>query len=460
MESTRFAIVGAGPTGIGAALRLIELGERDFQLIDAADAPGGLASSCIDPQGFTWDLGGHVQFSHYPKFDQYMDLAFPADGWLWHERESWIWLKDRYIPYPFQNNLHRLSGPDRWRAVQGLIAAHASSQNIVPANFREWIVATFGEGIAELFLYPYNFKVWAHPLEQMSYRWIGERVAIPSLDDVLRSICLEQDQLSWGPNRRFRFPQRGGTGAIWRSLGARIPETNLRMSTRVASISAADRKIVFANGRGLRYDKLINTAPLNWLTQALGDSHLSRKASGLKSSTVHVIGIGMRGQPPEAIRNMCWMYFPGAETSFCRVTVFSNYSPHNVPEPGAMWSLMAEVSESEYARRDRAGLVEKVVGEMAAIGLIPDVNAILSRWHTALTPGYPTPSLDRDEILEHVLPSLETKNIYSRGRFGAWKYEVSNQDHSFMQGVEAIDHVLLGRFEPTLRQPDVVNRAA
>jgi len=29
-----------------------------------------------------------------------------------------------------------------------------------------------------------------------------------------------------------------------------------------------------------------------------------------------------------------------------------------------------------------------------------------------------------------------------------------------MQGVEAIDHLLLGRFEPTLRQPDVVNRAA
>jgi len=154
------------------------------------------------------------------------------------------------------------------------------------------------------------------------------------------------------------------------------------------------------------------------------------------------------------------MYFPGADSSFYRVTVFSNYSPNNVPEPGSMWSLMAEVSESEHAVRDRAGLVDRVVREMAAIGLIPDTNAIISRFHQVLTPGYPTPSLERDEILDDVLPVLEAKQIFSRGRFGAWKYEVSNQDHSFMQGVEVVDRLLLGRVEPTLQQPEVVNRAA
>ena len=458
MEHTQFAILGAGPTGIGAALRLLELGSKNFVLIDGSGIPGGLASSHIDPQGFTWDLGGHVQFSHYQKFDEYMDLALRPEEWLWHERESWIWLKDRFIPYPFQNNLHRLEPHDRWRAVEGLIRARSDALRGAPADFREWILASFGQGIADLFLIPYNTKVWAHPLEKMDYRWVGERVQVPSLADALKPVCLERDEVSWGPNRRFRFPLHGGTGAIWRSLLRRIPEANRRIPARVETIDGSRRTLALEGGGKIRYEALISAAPLDWLSRAVGDAGLTALTAQLKSSTVHVVGIGLRGAPPESIRKMCWMYFPGEETSFYRVTVFSNYSPNNTPAPGSTWSLMAEVSETVHAPRTRARLVDQVVAEMISLGLIPNAEKILSRWHRVLTPGYPTPSLERDAILGEALPALEAQNIFSRGRFGAWKYEVSNQDHSFMQGVEAIDRLLLGRFEPTLHQPGLVNQ--
>jgi len=61
----RILIVGAGPTGLGAAYRLHELGYSDFEVLEADAGPGGLASSETSPNGFVYDIGGHVLFSHF-----------------------------------------------------------------------------------------------------------------------------------------------------------------------------------------------------------------------------------------------------------------------------------------------------------------------------------------------------------------------------------------------------------
>jgi hypothetical protein len=51
---------------------------------------------------------------------------------------------------------------------------------------------------------------------------------------------------------------------------------------------------------------------------------------------------------------------------------------------------------------------------------------------------------------EHNPVDNDTILVYSRGRFGAWKYEVGNMDHSFMQGVEVVDRLLNETEEYTL----------
>ena len=89
--------------------------------------------------------------------------------------------------------------------------------------------------------------------------------------------------------------------------------------------------------------------------------------------------------------------------------------------------------------------------------LLNEEDEIVSWFHHRLEHGYPTPSLKRDNALEYILPKLKSKNIWSRGRFGAWKYEVANQDHSVMQGVEAINNMLYGTAEMTLNHPNIVN---
>jgi hypothetical protein len=138
------------------------------------------------------------------------------------------------------------------------------------------------------------------------------------------------------------------------------------------------------------------------------------------------------------------MYFPEPDCPFYRVTVFSNYSPANVPDPAHNWSLLAEVSESPYKPVEKAGLVASVIQGMKNAQLISGESKIVSIWTFTAERGYPIPAIDRDEHLLPALAELEGESVFSRGRFGAWKYEVGNQDHSFMQGVEVADRLLHG----------------
>jgi hypothetical protein len=118
---------------------------------------------------------------------------------------------------------------------------------------------------------------------------------------------------------------------------------------------------------------------------------------------------------------------------------------------------MAEVSESSSKPVDSGRVVEETIRGLLATKLIRDRAEVHHTWHRRLERGYPTPSLERDSVLDVLLPALEERNVFSRGRFGAWKYEVSNQDHSFAQGVEVVDRWLDGAEEETLSRPEVVN---
>ncbi len=452
----RVVIIGAGPTGLGAAYRLRELGHANFHVYDRAGHVGGLASSFADARGFTWDVGGHVQFSHYRYFDDLMDRAL-GSAWLDHERESWVWIEDRFVPYPFQNNIRHLRPETRWKCLQGLVRLHKEPPVGKPRNFRQWIDATFGVGLAEVFMVPYNFKVWAHPAEEMDYNWIGERVSVADLERVLDNVLHEKDDLAWGPNNTFRFPLRGGTGAIWERVADLIGRKWLTLNKSVAGIDPTAKTVHFADGTRDEYDVLITTMPIDRLVELAGFNWLRPMAGGLKSSTSHIIGIGLSGRPPEALAKKCWMYFPESNCPFYRVTVFSNYSPHNVPDSTRQWSLMAEVSESPHKPVIAKRLIEETVAGMHATRLINHSHEVLSTWSYRAPYGYPIPTVGRDELLKTLHSELEQHQIFSRGRFGGWKYEVSNQDHSLMQGVELVDKLALGVPEVTYWFPNTAN---
>jgi len=454
LANRHIVIIGAGPTGLGAGWRLCELGVRNVTILERAAHPGGLASSFCDDAGFTWDVGGHVQFSHYDYFDQVMDRVM-GDDWFRHDRESWIWIRDRFVPYPLQNNLHFLPEAEKRACLVGLLRRR-ETPGPPPANFAEWIRATFGDGLADTFLLPYNLKVWAYPASELGYRWVGERVAEVDLERILLNLIGNRADVSWGPNTQFRFPTRGGTGEIWRRLAATLPAGTVRYGAEVSRVGLDPRTLELADGSREDFDLLVSTMPLDELGRAMG-APFDAAAAGLRYSTVHVVGLGLWGSPPPALARKCWIYFPEDNCPYYRLTVFSNYSPHNVPDAERYWSVMAEVSESPRKPVDRDGLTDAVIAGLLATRVIASRADIASCWQFTAPHGYPTPFLERDALVDPLLDTLKRHGVFSRGRFGAWKYEVSNQDHAFMQGVELVNYLAFGSEETTLREPERVN---
>jgi protoporphyrinogen oxidase len=58
---------------------------------------------------------------------------------------------------------------DQVRCVDGMVdaALEYRGSNFKPKNFDEWIVSMMGTGIADIFMRPYNLKVWTIPTTQV-----------------------------------------------------------------------------------------------------------------------------------------------------------------------------------------------------------------------------------------------------------------------------------------------------
>jgi protoporphyrinogen oxidase len=447
----KILIAGAGPAGLGAAWRLTERGHTEWSLLEASGIPGGLSASVLDSCGFTWDLGGHVLFSRIPYFNQLMD-DLPGSDWTWHQRVSRVWMRDRFIPYPLQNNIWRLPPAEVQKCVLGIkeLQSQRSRHKANPSNFEEWILSHYGRGLADVFMIPYNEKVWAYPPAKLEVGWMRDRVSPIDFDLVLRNIELQHDETEWGANARFRYPTRGGMGSVWKELYSRLPPGKVCFHSKVFGIDPRKKELRSIEGARHEYDYLISTMPLDTLVKMVPSECLpDQPIDPLVYSSTHIIGLGFEGRVPLELEKTSWIYFPETDPPFYRVTVLSNYSSFNVPDPTRYWSLLCEVSESPCRPVSSRVVANEVVRAIQKLPFLQGASPLASVWHSRLERGYPVPFLGRDPVLTELDAVLKACGIFSRGRFGGWKYEASNQDHSFMQGVEAVDHILDGKEEFT-----------
>lgn len=445
----KIVILGAGPCGLAAAYQLSKVKINEFEIFEKNSYPGGLCASFHDDKGFTWDTGGHVTFSDDLQVNEFLNDVMNNE-WVCHKRDSFVHHKQKLIPFPFQNNLRHLEPQILLECVQGLL--QAKKQNKTPDNFKEWIVNTYGQGIANHFMYPYNEKIWTYPLEEMDFSWTDEYVSQISINKTLENIILKKDDLTWGKNSRFKYPLKGGTGAIYSNASRHFKE-KLHLNKQAVEIDSVKRVVHFQDGSTVNYDYLINTTPLNKLVKMLSDDFkdLVNASFELKYNSVLIVGIGIN-KVKESINKGSWFYFPDPEFPFYRVTLLSKYSSYNVPDIKTESSFLTEIAYSPETQIDKNILIQKTIEKLKQISFISEKDTIETIFTKNVKMAYPVPTLNRNKSLRYILPRLEQLNIFSRGWFGSWIYEASNMEKSIKQGFETVEKILHFKPEVTLQK--------
>lgn len=434
----KYLIIGAGPAGLGAGWYLSRQGIGDWLILEKENYAGGLSASFKDEKDFYWDLGGHVFFGSNKEFIEIIK-SFLGRNLVKHRRRAGIYFGNKFIPYPFQDNIVCLPTTLYKKCLmeqanQGSTLKGLMEQANLEINFRQWLYKTFGKTMSEIFFIPQNEKSWAYPLEKMSFDWIEKRIKLVSKGS--------EPVRAWGGNACFYYPKNGGIGTVWQKI-AQSYGNKIEYKNEVIAIDIGKKKVYLKTGEIIDYEYLISTMPLDLLLRSLVLKEKCKKESDnkkqaaawpllslskkkLKHNKGLVIGLGIKGK---LCNDFHWLYYPQKEFPFFRLVFPSNFSF----VPKECCSIIAEVSleqERRLGKKDKEKIIQKIIDSVKKLSLFR--GEIVSVFDKEVDYFYPIPTLKRDDVLKKINGFLNKKQIYSIGRFGGWKYEEGNMDDAFL----------------------------
>lgn len=426
-------IIGAGPTGLSAAFHL----GRGSVLLEREDRVGGFCRS-IEDGGFTFDQAGHIMFSKEPYVHELYDLLL-GDNVHWQDREAWVYTNGVHTRYPFQGALYGLPADIIRDCLLGAFDAREGSlreNGGEPGNFEEFIHRVWGAGIARHFALPYNRKLWTVPLDEMETSWLGGRVPMPDMGEMIRG-ALEASPPPMGPNARFGYPLKGGFQALMDGFLPHL-EGEVRTNCGVESVDPDRRVLTLEGGETLPYEQLVSTMRLPALVEMMGDAapaRVRRAAARLRSVAVRCVNLGV-GRPD--ITDKHWTYYAGS-TVFHRIFFQGNASPHCSPPGG--FGLTCEISYSDTKPLPVEGeaLVRMCIEDCVRVGVLREDDPILVAHQVDMPCAYILYDHRRKESVRLIREWLAGKGIHLAGRYSEWEYY--NSDHAFLAGRRAAEAV-------------------
>lgn len=413
----KIGLLGGGLTGLTLGY-LVKEKNIDFEILEKSSECGGLCKT-IQENGFTFDTsGGHIIFSKDKEILNFM-LNLLGENKVKCRRNTKILYKNYFVKYPFENGLNNLPVEENFECLNEFIKT-LNQQFDKPKNFSEWIYQTFGKGIAEKYMVPYNEKIWNFKTENMALFWIEGRVPKPPSEDIIKS-SLGIETEGYTHQLYFYYPKQGGIQYLIKSLEEKI-ENNITKNFKIKSIKNENNKWIISNGKEEKeFDKIISTIPIFDLIEVLDNipKDIINAVNDLKYNSLISVMLGL---DIDKLNKFHWVYLPDKNILTHRLIFPKNDSLYMTPKGKS--SIVAEITYNEddnISKMSDKEIVENIIERLHEKKLINKEkvcykNIIKSKY------AYVVYDLNYENNIKTIYNFFKEFGIDLCGRFSEFKY--------------------------------------
>jgi protoporphyrinogen oxidase len=396
---------------------------KKINILEKEEKIGGLLRS-YNIRGIRYDIGPHIIFSKHKEILKMMKAMLGKNKLKIRRSNKILFKKDILIKYPFENDLSKLPKRDLEFALKNFL--NNSYNKIKAKNMKNFFLKNFGKGITQLYLEPYNKKIWKFPVSKLDTQMVN-RIPKPPRQDVINSAKGIQTE-GYTHQLYFYYPKKNGIQSLVKSLRKQLnSKVKIFCNVNIKKICNKNNKFeIFYNRKKITSDKLFSTIPLNNFYKIFDTTNQIRKLSkDLKYNSIIISIFNVKGNVGGD--NFAFMV-PDKKIIFHRLSKLDflgkNYSIKNST------TFEIEITfrkNTKIAKMNNKKLFTEIYSGLKKIGFVKSKKDINFYNIKKFNYAYVIYDLKHRKNVDNLLNYYQKKQITMAGRWGSWEYLNSDQ---------------------------------
>ncbi len=402
---TKYLILGAGISGLTFASYCND----DYLIIEKENSVGGYCKTHYN-KDFVWDYAGHFFHFKTEEFKKKFIESLDQNDYVTQNKKTFIYFDNDLIDFPFQTHIHELS---KEKFIDCLYDLFNKEEKDNYDNFLDMLYGKFGKSITEMFLKPYNEKLYATDLTKLDTDAMGRFFPYADVKAIINNM---KDSKLNSYNNTFLYPKKGAQVIIDILMKA-IDKNKIFLNSVISNIDIKNKKVILEDGKEIEYEYLINSIPFNKFLKLINNNDYNIFSENLTYNKVLVFNLGFNKK--SKYNNHHWLYFPDKNINFYRVGFYDNILG---TDKLSMYIEIGYGKNSKITDDEINNQLQLTLENLKKCNIIDDSFVLEAYESIVMDPAYVHIDTKNELKVKEIMNDLSTQNVYSIGRYGAWTY--------------------------------------